>query len=151
LKGWACCKKLFAIPVFRIYYNLQRRWSMPKITADIPEELYRFVRGRIVDQRLEGEPTTVSTLVTDLLYKWKSGGLALATVADGQSVGQQASGAPLPSIVHPAVRLSSLRLDAKAQEIARLIAAARLEEAQKEKVFAALVEILPTLIKLQCE
>jgi hypothetical protein len=50
---------------------------MPKITADIPEELYRFVRGRIVDQRLEGEPTTVSTLVTNLLYKWKNGGLEL--------------------------------------------------------------------------
>jgi hypothetical protein len=48
---------------------------MPKITADIPEELYRFVRGTITDQRLAGEPTTVSTFVTDLLYKWKNGGL----------------------------------------------------------------------------
>lgn len=48
---------------------------MPKITADIPEDLYRFVRGTITDQRLAGEPTTVSTFVTDLLYKWKNGGL----------------------------------------------------------------------------
>jgi hypothetical protein len=49
---------------------------MPKITAEIPEDLYRFVRSKIVDQRLEGEPTTVTTLVTDLLYNWKNGGLA---------------------------------------------------------------------------
>jgi hypothetical protein len=49
---------------------------MPKITADIPEDLYRFVRSKIVDQRLEGDPTTVSTFVTDLLYNWKNGGLA---------------------------------------------------------------------------
>jgi hypothetical protein len=56
---------------------LQRRCGMPKITAEIPEELYRFLRGRIVDQRLEGEPTTVSTLVTNLLYQWKHGRLEL--------------------------------------------------------------------------
>ena len=66
---------------------------MPKITADIPEDLYRFVRGRIVDQRLEGEPTTVSTLVTDLLSKWKNGGLALAPVADGQQLRRRRGGA----------------------------------------------------------
>jgi len=47
---------------------------MPKITADIPQELYKYLRGWIVDHRLEGEPTTVSTLVTDVLYKWKNGG-----------------------------------------------------------------------------
>src|SRR5947209_20424196 len=49
---------------------------MPKITADIPQDLYKYLRGWIVDHRLEGESPTVSTLVTDVLYNWKNGGLA---------------------------------------------------------------------------
>jgi hypothetical protein len=68
-------QKYFANPDFRIYY-FAKEVGMPKITADIPEDLYRFVRSKILDQRLEGEHTTVSSLVADLLYKWKNGGLA---------------------------------------------------------------------------
>jgi len=57
----------------------------------------------------------------------------------------------LPGIVQSGLRLPAVRLSARGQEIDRRLAAAGLTEVQKEKVFAALVEIVPTLIKLQYE
>jgi hypothetical protein len=76
--------KFFAIPAFRIYYILQRRYGM-KITADIPQEIYKFLRGWIVERRLAGESITVSTLITDILSKWKME-FALVQVANGQQL-----------------------------------------------------------------
>ncbi len=112
---------------------------MPKITADIPEDLYRYVRGRILDQRLEGEPTTVSTFVTNLIYRWKNGGLELR---------RRRSGAlPSPPEEEPLPGSDSVEATTVGQDIDEILEELSQEERGRQREI--LVSIARQLVRME--
>jgi hypothetical protein len=99
-----------------------------KITADIPQEIYKFLRGWIVERRLAGESITVSTLITDILSKWKVG-FAPVQVADGQQLRRRRSGAlASPPIKEPVPGSDSVEARTVGQEIDEVFEDLSLEE-----------------------
>jgi hypothetical protein len=122
---------------------------MPKITADIPQELYKSLRGWIVDRRLAGEPITVSAFITDLISKWKTGGFKpVRTGGSEPEEEEQAISTPIPTLAHPSLERSDSLLDATWEQIEADIESRHLTKEQMEKLAAGLIEANKLLLNV---
>jgi hypothetical protein len=106
---------------------------MPKITADVPVNLFKFLRGHITDQRLAGVHITVSTIVTNLLSKW-------------EEEAKEQTNAKTPSSMDYAEKAFSF--EATGEEIKHLILSARLTTEEAKQVAASLIRITQELLEL---
>jgi len=120
---------------------------MPKITAEVPENLFRFLRGHILDQRLSGVHITVSTIVTNLLSKWERERFH-SLDAEDRKTGEEKdqTNAKAPDRMDDAVQAFSF--ETTGEEIIRLLSSASLTMAEAEQVVASLIRITQELLEL---
>ena len=120
---------------------------MPKITADVPENLFRFLRGHILDQRLSGVHITVSTIVTNLLSKWERERFHLLDAEDRKTEEERdQTNAKAPYSMDDAEQAFSF--ETTGEEIIRLLSSASLTMAEAEQVAASLIRITQELLEL---
>jgi len=120
---------------------------MPKITADVPEDLFRFLRDYIFDQRMAGVRTTVSTVITGILSKWKRDRSKLLSREDGNTPEErELTGGETPYSIDRVERAFSV--ESTGEEIQRLISSAELTTDEAEQVGASLVRITQELLEL---
>jgi hypothetical protein len=120
---------------------------MPKITADVPENLFRFLRGHIVDQRIAGVHITVSTIVTNLLSRWERERLNLHDAENNKTEEvKDQTNAKTPSSMDYAEEAFSFEITG--EEIKHLILSARLTTEEAKQVAASLIRITQELLEL---
>jgi hypothetical protein len=120
---------------------------MPKITADVPGRLYKFLRNHITEQRLAGTHITVSTIITNLLYRWERQRFTVLEVEDvNTEEGEEKTDGKNPFSIDTDVKHFSF--EATGEEIKQLFLSASLTTEEAMQVADTLVRITQELLEL---
>ena len=120
---------------------------MPKITAEVPENLYRFLRSHIVDQRISGVHITVSTIVTNLLSVWERENFNLHDTESSKAEEEKdQTTTKSPSNMNYAE--NDFSFESIGEELKQLILSARLSTEEAKLVAASLIRITQELLEL---